>query len=71
MERVKTVLQKDAKQMRIETYHSKDQQSMFFREQEVECHLWLTKNLHTHKRSSIMSMLEQMMERDLRRWSDN
>ena len=40
--KVKTALQKDTKQMRIETYQSK--------------------NLHRHKASSILSMLEQMME---------
>ena len=43
--------------MRIETYQSKDQQSRFFRE-----HLWLSQNLQPRKTSSIMSMLEQMVE---------
>ena len=60
--RVKTALQKRAKQMRIETYPSKDQQSRFFREQEEEWHLCLTQKLHPRKTSSIMSMLEQMVE---------
>ena len=48
--------------MRIETYQSKEQQSRFFREQEEECHLWPTQNLDHRKTSSIMSMLEQMVE---------
>ena len=60
--RVKTALQKGTKQMRIKTYQSKDQQSGFFREQEEERHLWLTQNLYLWKTSSIMSMMEQMVE---------
>ena len=60
--RVKTVLQKGNKQMRIETYQSKDQQGRFFRKQDEECHLWLAQNLHSRKTSSIISILEQMME---------
>ena len=60
--RVKTVLQKSTKQMRIKTYQSKDKQSRFFREQEEECHLWLTQNLYPWETSSIMSMLEQIVE---------
>ena len=60
--RVKTALQKGTKQMRIKTYQSKDQQTGFFREQEEERHLWLTQNLDPWKTSSIMSMMEQMVE---------
>ena len=60
--RVKSALQKGARQKRIETYQSKEQQSQFFREREDKCHLWLTQNLNTRKASSIMSMLEQMLE---------
>ena len=63
--RVKIALQKGTKQMRIETYQPKDQQSRFFREQEDECHLWLTQNLQSRKTSSIMSIMEQMVERHL------
>ena len=48
--------------MRIEMYQSKDQQSRFFREHKLECHLWLTQNFHPHKTSSVMLMLEQMVE---------
>ena len=44
--RVKTVFQKATKQMRIERYQSKEQQSRFFREQEERSQLWdLTQNL--------------------------
>lgn len=60
--RVKTVLQKGTKQMRIKMYWSKEQQIRFFREQEEECHLWLTQNLHQRKMLSIMSLLEQMVK---------
>ena len=49
--RVKTAHQQGTKQMRSETYQSKDQQSRFLREQEEECHLWLTQNLHLRKTS--------------------
>ena len=59
--KVKTSLQKGTNQMRIETYQSNDQQSRFFLEN-VECHLWLAQNLNSQKASSIMSMLEQMVE---------
>ena len=31
-------------------------------EQEDECHLWLSQNLHRRKTSSIMTMLEQILE---------
>ena len=61
-----TALQKGTKQKRIETYQSKVQQIRFVREQEEECHLWLTQNLHPRKMSSIMSMLEQLVE--MRSW---
>ena len=47
---------------RIENYKTKEQQSQFYQEQEDECHLWLSQNLHEGKTSSIMTMLEQMME---------
>lgn len=50
------MLQKGTKQMRVKTHQSKEQQSRFFREQEEECCLWLTQNLHQRK------MLEQMVE---------
>ena len=41
---VKTVLQNGTKQMRIERYQSKEQQSRFFREQEEGSQLWMTQN---------------------------
>ena len=47
---------------RIEIYKTKVQQSQFYQEQEEECHLWLKQNLHGRKTSSIMTMLEQMVE---------
>ena len=47
---------------RIENYKTKEQQSQFYQEQGDECHLWLSQNLHERKTSSIMTMLEQMME---------
>ena len=59
--RLKSALQKCTKQMKIETYQSKEQQRRFFRELQEEYHLWLTQNLHP-KKTSIMSMLEQIIE---------
>ena len=47
---------------RIEIYKTKEQQSQVYREQEEECHSWLGQNLHGRKTSSIMTMLEQMVE---------
>ena len=59
---MKTELQKGTKQMRIERDQSEEKKNGFFREQEEECHLWLTQNFHPRKTSSIMSMVEQMVE---------
>ena len=47
---------------KIENYKTKEQQSQFYQEQEDECDLWLSQNLHGRKTSSIMTMLEQMVE---------
>ena len=47
---------------RIEIYRTKEHQSQFYQEQEEECHVWLSQNLHGRKTSSIMTMLEQMVE---------
>ena len=59
---VKTCFQKALESRRIENYKTKEQQSQFYQEQEDECHLWLSQNLHGRKTSSIMTMLEQMVE---------
>ena len=47
---------------RIENHKTKEQQSQFYQEQEDECYLSLSQNLHGKKTSSIMTMLEQMVE---------
>ena len=47
---------------RIEMYKAKQQQSKLFSDQEEECQIWLSQNLHPHKTSAIMNMLEQMVE---------
>ena len=60
--KVKTSLQKATEAKRIEIYRTKEQQSQFYQEQEEECHVWLSQNLHGRKTSSIMTMLEQMVE---------
>ena len=60
--KVKTSLQKAMEAKRIEIYTTKEQQSQFYQEQEEECHVWLSQNLHGRKTSSIMTMLEQMVE---------
>ena len=60
--KVKISVQKATEAKRIEIYKTKVQQSQFYQEQEEECHLWLKQNLHGRKTSSIMTMLEQMVE---------
>ena len=40
----------------------KEQQSKLYREQEQECHVWLSQNLNPGKTAAIMTMLEQMVE---------
>ena len=60
--KVKISLQKTTEAKRIEIYKTKVQQSQFYQEQEEECHLKLKQNLHGRKTSSIMTMLEQMVE---------
>jgi len=60
--KVKSSLQKGMEINRVEIYETKEQQSKLFQEQEDECHLWLTQNLHPRKTASIMVMLEQMAE---------
>ena len=63
--KVKTCLQKAMESRRIENYITKAQQSQFYQEQENEYHLWLSQNLHKRKTSSIIMMLEQMVEKRL------
>ena len=60
--KVRNSLQKATESRRIEIYKMKEQQSQVYREQEEECHSWLGQNLHGRKTSSIMTMLEQMVE---------
>ncbi len=60
--KVKSKLQKRLEDKRIDAYKTKQQQSNLYREQEDECHLWLTQNLNPRKTASIMTMLEQMTE---------
>ena len=60
--KVKNRLQKATEFKRIETYKTKEQQSQVYQAQEEECHVWLNQNLHGRKTSSIMMMLEQMVE---------
>ena len=60
--KVKTSLQNAAEAKRIEIYRTKEQSSQFYQEQEEDCHVWLSRNLHGRKASSNMTMLEQMVE---------
>ena len=60
--KVKISLQKAMEALRIEIYKTKVQQIQFYQEQEEESHLWLKQNLHGRKTSSIITMLEQMVE---------
>ena len=61
-QKVKTCLQKAMESRRIENYKTKEHQSQFYQEQEDEYHLWLSQNLDGRKTSSVMTILEQMME---------
>ena len=61
-QKVNTCLQKAMESRRIKNYKTKEQQSQFYQEQDDECHLWLSQNLHGRKSSSIMTMQEQMVE---------
>ena len=60
--KLKTCLQKAMESWTIENCKRKEQQSQYYQEQENECHLWLSQNLHGRKTASIMTMLEQMVE---------
>ena len=60
--RVKTCLQKAMESRGIKKYKDKKKQSQFYQEHVHECHLWLSQNLHGRMTSSIMTMLEQMVE---------
>ena len=60
--KVKTSLQKATKAKRIEIFRMKEQRSQFYLEQEEEYDVWLSQNLHGRKTSSMMTMLEQMVE---------
>ena len=60
--KVKSTLRKGVECRRVESYKTKEQQSKVFRDQEQECHLWLTQKLHPCKTSAITDMLEQMVE---------
>ena len=65
-QKVKTCLSKAMESKRIKNYKTKEQQNHFYQEQEDECHLLSSQNLHGRKTSSIMTMLEQMV--DTRSW---
>ena len=60
--KVKTTLKKELECRRIEMYTTKQQESKLFSDQEEECYMWLSQNLHPRKTSAIMNMLEQMGE---------
>ena len=60
--KVKTCLLKAMESRRTKNYRTKEQQSQLYQEQEDECYLWSSQNLHGRKTSSIMTMQEQMVE---------
>ena len=66
--RLKEKLKKGVKNQRIEEYEMKEQQSKLYREQEQECHVWLSQNLNPGKTAATMTMLEQMVE--TRSWKE-
>ena len=60
--KLKEKLKKGMKKQRIDEYGRKEQHSKLCREQERECHVWLSQNLNPGKTAAIMTMLEQMVE---------
>ena len=61
-------LRKVMKKQRVDEYRRKEQQSKLYREQEQECHVWLSQNLNHGKTAAIITMLEQMVE--TRSWKE-
>ena len=66
--RLKKKLKKGVRNQRVEEYVTKEQQSILYRGQEQEYHLWLSENLNPGKMAIIMTMLEQMVE--TRSWKE-
>ena len=62
----KNELKRGVKARRIESYESKEQESKVFRDQEQECHLWLSQNRNQKKTAAITVVIEQMVE--MRYW---
>ena len=60
--RMKEKLKGGRKKKWIEEYSINEQQSRLYTEQEKECHIWLAQNLNPGKTTSIMTMMEQMVE---------
>ena len=60
--KLKKKLKRGMKKQRIDEYGRKEHQSKLYREQEQECHVWLSQNLNSEKTAAIMTMLEQMVE---------
>ena len=60
--KIKESFKKGTRSKRIENYKNKEQQSKLFAEQEQECNLWLSQNLDPRKTTSILTMIEQMVE---------
>ena len=60
--RLKEKLKEGIKSKRIDNYMAKEQQSKLYRVHDEECHVWLKQNMSPTKTSSIMAMLEQMVE---------
>ena len=58
MEETEGEAKKGMKKQRIYEYRRKEQPSKFYREQEQECHVWLSQNLNPGKTAAIMTMLE-------------
>ena len=59
---LKEKLKKGVKNQWIEEYRTKEQESKLYRQQERECHVWLSQNLNPGKTAAIMTILEHMVE---------
>ena len=56
------------RKQRIDKYGRKKKQSKLYREQEQECHVWMSQNLNPGKTAAVVTMLERMVE--IRSWKE-
>ena len=60
---IKTRLKKGVEEKWKEEYLEKQMQSKIFRKQDESCNLWLRQNLTPRKTVSVMTLMDQMIEK--------